>query len=74
MGIYVMHSIRLAPPLVISEEDLKRGVEIIRQSLEELDTVCSLYRHRSLLTLSVPQRDHIEDISAHDSGAHFVSL
>lgn len=28
--------IRLAPPLVISEEDLKTVVQVIRESLEEL--------------------------------------
>lgn len=31
--------IRLAPPLVIEEGDLMRGVEIIKEALEELDTV-----------------------------------
>ncbi|PWN98923.1 putative CAR2-ornithine aminotransferase [Tilletiopsis washingtonensis] len=31
--------IRLAPPLVIEEADLDRGVEIIRQSLLEIDTL-----------------------------------
>lgn len=31
--------IRLAPPLVISEEDLAKTIEIIRESLEELDTI-----------------------------------
>jgi acetylornithine/succinyldiaminopimelate/putrescine aminotransferase len=30
------NSIRLAPPLVISEEDLKTVVQTIRESLEEL--------------------------------------
>ncbi|KAG7193541.1 ornithine aminotransferase [Scheffersomyces spartinae] len=30
------HIIRLAPPLVISEEDLLKGVEVIRESLKEL--------------------------------------
>ena len=34
--------IRLAPPLVISEEDLDRGVEIIKEALQELDTVESI--------------------------------
>lgn len=29
--------IRLAPPLVISEEDLEKGVEIIKEALEQLD-------------------------------------
>lgn len=33
------HIIRLAPPLVISEEDLLRGVDAIRASLKELPTV-----------------------------------
>jgi ornithine--oxo-acid transaminase len=32
------HIIRLAPPLVISEEDLLKGVEAIRKSLIELPT------------------------------------
>ncbi|WFD35336.1 ornithine aminotransferase [Malassezia cuniculi] len=31
--------IRLAPPLVITDEELSRGVEIIKKSLEQLDTV-----------------------------------
>ncbi|KDN41768.1 ornithine aminotransferase [Tilletiaria anomala UBC 951] len=31
--------IRLAPPLVISEQDLLRGVDIIKQALAELDTL-----------------------------------
>ncbi|KAL7003930.1 ornithine aminotransferase [Cystobasidiomycetes sp. EMM_F5] len=34
-----VHTIRLAPPLVISEEDLRRVVEVIRESLLELDEV-----------------------------------
>ncbi|AEY97112.1 FAER123Wp [Eremothecium gossypii FDAG1] len=33
------HIIRLAPPLVISEEDLMHGVDVIRSSLEKLPTV-----------------------------------
>lgn len=33
------YSIRLAPPLVISEEDLTKSIQIIKESLEELDTV-----------------------------------
>lgn len=32
-------SIRFAPPLVISEEDLRKAVKIIGQSLDELDSV-----------------------------------
>lgn len=32
-------SIRFAPPLVISEEDVRKAVKIIGESLEELDTV-----------------------------------
>ena len=32
------HIIRLAPPLVISEEDLLKGVESIRESLKTLPT------------------------------------
>ncbi|AGO12470.1 AaceriAER123Wp [[Ashbya] aceris (nom. inval.)] len=32
------HIIRLAPPLVISEEDLMHGVDVIRSSLEKLPT------------------------------------
>ncbi|WFD19615.1 ornithine aminotransferase [Malassezia caprae] len=31
--------IRLAPPLVITEEELKRGLEVISAALDELDTV-----------------------------------
>ena len=31
--------IRLAPPLVITEEELQRGVDSIKTSLEQLDTV-----------------------------------
>ena len=31
--------IRLAPPLVISEEDLLKGVDSIRKSLKELPNV-----------------------------------
>ena len=31
--------IRLAPPLVISEEELKRGIKIIESALDELDKV-----------------------------------
>ncbi|AAS52806.1 AER123Wp [Eremothecium gossypii ATCC 10895] len=33
------HIIRLAPPLVISEEDLMHGVDVIKSSLEKLPTV-----------------------------------
>jgi adenosylmethionine-8-amino-7-oxononanoate aminotransferase len=38
MGLYCFsfRSIRLAPPLVISEEDLKTVVQVIRECLEEL--------------------------------------
>lgn len=44
------NSIRLAPPLVISEEDLMKAVDIIRQSLEDLDKVGkSLLMHSRLL-------------------------
>jgi 4-aminobutyrate aminotransferase-like enzyme len=32
-------SIRFAPPLVISEEDLRRAIKIIGESLAELDEV-----------------------------------
>lgn len=35
------HSIRLTPPLVISEAELQRVVNIIRESIEELDEVRS---------------------------------
>ena len=34
-------SIRFAPPLVISEEDLMKAVDIIKQCLEDLDKVNS---------------------------------
>lgn len=34
-----LHSIRFAPPLVISEEDLLKAVDVIRSSLEDLDKV-----------------------------------
>ena len=34
--------IRLAPPLVISEQDLERGVQIIKEALQELDTLESI--------------------------------
>lgn len=34
--------IRLAPPLVITEADLDRGVEIIKQALDELDSLDSI--------------------------------
>ena len=33
-------SIRFSPPLVISEEDLQKGIEIIKQALIDLDEVC----------------------------------
>lgn len=33
------NSIRFAPPLVISEEDLMRAVDVIKSSLEDLDKV-----------------------------------
>jgi 4-aminobutyrate aminotransferase-like enzyme len=35
------YSIRFAPPLVISEEDLMKAVRIIGECLEDLDTVRS---------------------------------
>ena len=35
-------SIRLAPPLVITEEDVAKIVSIIRASLEDLETVSSI--------------------------------
>jgi acetylornithine/succinyldiaminopimelate/putrescine aminotransferase len=35
-------SIRFAPPLVISEEDVRKAIKIIGESLEELDKVCSV--------------------------------
>jgi ornithine--oxo-acid transaminase len=36
-----MNSIRFAPPLVISEEDVRKAVRIIGESLDELDKVCN---------------------------------
>lgn len=48
------HSIRFAPPLVISEEDLRKAIKIIGESLAELDEVggaccaCCRPRHDSL--------------------------
>jgi hypothetical protein len=33
------HSIRFAPPLVIEESDLRKGISIIEESLRELDEV-----------------------------------
>ena len=35
------NSIRFAPPLVITEEDLMKAVSIIGECLEDLDKVCS---------------------------------
>jgi hypothetical protein len=37
--IFGVRSIRFAPPLVISEEDVRKAVKIIGESLEEFDTV-----------------------------------
>ena len=34
-----IYSIRFAPPLVISEEDLMKAVDVIRSSLQDLDKV-----------------------------------
>jgi hypothetical protein len=35
-------SIRFAPPLVIEDSDLRKGISIIEESLRELDQVCIL--------------------------------
>ena len=40
-GHLTAYSIRFAPPLVISEEDLMKAVDIIKQCLEDLDKVKS---------------------------------
>lgn len=34
--------IRLAPPLVISEEDMEKGVAILKEALEQIDTIDSI--------------------------------
>lgn len=48
------HIIRLAPPLVISEEDLLKGVEAIRKSLIELPTAAKA-DHKAVLSLFLPR-------------------
>ena len=40
LGVLPANSIRFAPPLVISEEDLMKAVQIIGECLKDLDTVC----------------------------------
>ena len=35
----VLKSVRFSPPLVITEEDLQKSIEIIRQALVDLDKV-----------------------------------
>ena len=39
-------SIRFAPPLVISEEDVRKAIRIIGESLDELDKVCPFIHFR----------------------------
>lgn len=41
----LMCSIRFAPPLVISEEDVRKAVRIIGESLEEIDVVSSTWAY-----------------------------
>jgi hypothetical protein len=52
-------SIRFAPPLVISEEDLRKAIKIIGESLAELDEVGSAChscpRHGSLCASAHPR-------------------
>lgn len=43
VGVEVVGSVRFAPPLVISEEDLKRAVKIIGECLADLDNVFQIY-------------------------------
>lgn len=40
MAYMSVDSIRFAPPLVISEEDLDRAIMVIEKSLNDLDKVC----------------------------------
>lgn len=37
----LLDSVRFAPPLVIEEEDLKKAIRIIGETLNDLDTVRS---------------------------------
>lgn len=39
LPLFRICSIRLAPPLVISEADLQRAVQIIKESLSEIDII-----------------------------------
>lgn len=61
-------SIRFAPPLVISEEDVRRAVRIIAESLAEFDTV-SPARRVLLVLADVPQIEKIpgDDAEEHDT-------
>jgi len=52
-----VNTIRLAPPLVITEQEVDQVISVIGAALRELDT-----------------REHIEDLSAHDTKEQFVSL
>lgn len=46
-------SIRFAPPLVISEEDVRKAIRIIGESLQEWDTVSSQDSNASTAVLEV---------------------
>lgn len=42
MLVLSLVSIRFAPPLVIEEADLRKGIEVIAESLRDLDLVRSI--------------------------------
>lgn len=39
MSVSQVNIIRFAPPLVISEEDLRKAIQIIKESLTEIDQI-----------------------------------
>ena len=55
LGVLSANSIRFAPPLVISEEDLMKAVKIIAEALQDLDKVRALTisRFAYMLTPSI---------------------
>lgn len=54
-----MYSIRFAPPLVISEDDLMKAVNIIKLSLQDLDNVCCPTLSACLVCSTSSQLDDI---------------
>lgn len=65
-----LHSIRLAPPIIISEEDLAKSIQIIKESLEELDTVSPFVLFDNPICSTDEFAVQLESIPGAEKGGH----